>query len=167
MTIGALTMNKRFAETSIAGTALVLFLSGCHSSGSDPLGPQVARTPESAAGCYRMVIGDWTPPGGRIGLTPPTEFRLDTALATDGRGAGFRRRTVVARAPAGQTRYASWRLDTGDTLHVAWSTGFVMGGYVLVARGDSVFGRATTATDVRAWYPDPIAPARGAHVACG
>jgi hypothetical protein len=115
-----------------------------------------------------MAIGDWTQTGAGFGLTPPTEFRLDTALATDARGPDVLRRTVVTLAPGRQTRYASWRLDSGDTLSVRWSTGFVVGGYMLVARGDSVFGRATTATDARrVGVPDPTAPARGARVVCG
>src|SRR4051812_12882678 len=103
-------MNLRAATSSVAGTALVLFLSGCRSPGSDPLSAQPPLTPESAAGCYRMKIGDWTRTGAGFGLTPPTEFRLDTALAPDAQGSGVLRRTVVTLAPAGQTRFSSWRI---------------------------------------------------------
>ena len=150
---------------SVVRLSLVVLLSGCHSSGSDPLSQQRTLTPEAAAGCYRMVIGEWASTGAHHGISPPLEFRLDTASAGERRWPGTSGRAVVA--PGVQTRFAGWSVGLGDTLHVNWTTGYVQGGYILVAQGDSVFGLATTRTDVRrAGIADPTAPVRGARVTC-
>lgn len=161
-------VNHLAAKCSMAGIALAIHLTACHSAarsaGPDPVMP---RSPLSAAGCYRMVLGDWVETGALHGITPPLEFRLDTALAPGGQAQGATRRTVATPIPGQASRFTRWSLDTGDTLRVLWSTGHVGGGYTLTARGDSVFGRATTFADSRrAGTPDPTAPARGVRIGC-
>jgi hypothetical protein len=147
---------------------LLVLLTGCsfitpgatRSAGSLP-------SPESVAGCYRMALGDWTNTGAGYGLTPPLEFRLDTALAPGGQMPGTPRRTIGTPMPGQESRFTSWSIGAGDTLRVWWSTGYVGGGYSLAVHGDSVFGHATTRTDVRrSGTADPTAPARGARVPC-
>ena len=128
----------------------------------------------SAAGCYRLSVGDWTVTGQRRGLVPPTEFRLDTTASrgvlSNATGRFWHVETIRRQGPAlppGTSEIPGlWYMMPGDTLHIRWNTGFDAATYVLVMRGDSVFGRAGTWHEVRTGHPDPIAPVVGARVAC-
>ena len=162
-------MKRLITARGFAATVLFVILLGCHSAPrSAPLSVETDSSPGFVAGCYRMVIGDWTNTDAHRSVTPPLEFRLDTAFASGEHARALGRRTVTPSIPGQEDRFTSWSLGSGDTLRVWWSTGYVGGGYTLTVHGDSVFGHATTGTDARrAGIPDPTAPARGARVACG
>ena len=132
---------------------------------------------ESAAvhrlsGCYRITLGSWSGPLPATGMpaahTPPAHFRLDT-VAVQGRFAsGY---VVEPHALARQrrgVRPASWRPLGGDSLSVVWSTGFVGVTLRLVARGDTLVGRARTLHDAHAAGepPDPEASVTAVRVRC-
>jgi hypothetical protein len=159
---------KQLVTRAAPQMVLLVLLLGCHSAARPArlsLGP---ASPESVAGCYRMVIGNWANTGAHHGVTPPMEFRLDTASAAGEHARALGHRTVTPPIPGQEDRFTSWSFGSGDTLRVWWSTGYVGGGYTLKVQGDSVFGRATTRTDVRrSGIPDPTAPAHGARAACG
>lgn len=117
--------------------------------------------------CFRVFIGSWSNTGQSMGLTPPTEFRLDTALSARQLATQGERKVYPPFASARISRFpAEWREFAADSVRISWGTGFQSGGYRLRVHGDSVDGIATTWTDARTGKPDPEARVIGARVPC-
>ena len=122
----------------------------------------------SRAGCYALALGPWSgspPPAGVPTIqTPPSRFRLDTAVDTRPSG-----RFAVQPARLGPGRMAaSWALEPNDSLSLFWSTGFVGVSLRLAIRGDSLIGTATTFHDAHlvGEPPDPTASVVATRTAC-
>lgn len=144
--------------------SVALILAACHTA--PPATEPAPDTPQSLAGCYHVVVGPWTVTGAHMGLTPPSEFRLDTTRSPSQWDASRRGRAVTSISPLRDVRFSSWQATARDTIFVSWSNGFAGAGLRLAVRGDSVSGTARTFSDARTEFPDPTAPARGRRIDC-
>lgn len=161
---------------------LLVGVGGCAlTSGAVQAGRRAGTSAAALAGCYRVELGPWTETGQHKGFVPFTEFRLDTLASTSSVAPFHAReaapevvRTALPEITGRRPGPGVWYRIGTDSLFVEWHNGNVSGGYRLVARGDSVVGRAVTWSH---WRPlregmqpedviDPTAPARGRRVPC-
>ncbi|MFO7894488.1 MAG: hypothetical protein R6U63_12200 [Longimicrobiales bacterium] len=134
------------------------------------------------AGCYRLELGEWSPPRGEGETaypTPPERFEL-TAVRAPNDPEGVRAegtpvmemsrlllRSVIDADPLGigGPPGAYWAPLGPDSLRLVWSNGFVGVALEVAVRGDTLQGVARGSSDVSA-PPLPTAPARAVRVSC-
>jgi hypothetical protein len=82
---------------------------------------------EGVAGCYDVILGDWTPPfalgGDSLYLAPPSRVVLDTAFNAPGLVGDRRILSVAPGALPSVHRFSGWEL-TQDSVHLIWTNGF-------------------------------------------
>jgi hypothetical protein len=91
---------------------------------------QKPAEPSAFAGCYELKLGPWWPTGfgeDNMFATPPAQIQLLPILGTE----GFEKNGLLVRpfpdAPESaffRRRYSYWRIQTGDTVQLIWTTGF-------------------------------------------
>jgi len=112
---------------------------------------------QKRAGCYTLKLGRWSgplPTNSPEAHTPPSRFRLDTAIARPGsRFAVEPAQIVPGRMPA------SWAPLRGDSIGMFWSTGYIGVRLRLAVRGDSLVGMATAFRDAHSPLDPPDATA--------
>lgn len=103
-------------------------------------------------GCFDVSVGPWDPTAhisiDSVLFEPPSRVRLSRDIAY--RRPSWRRLDVAPNALPSPHRSSSWRWSR-DTLHVAWSTGFVGLSAVLSLRDESWTGVARSFGDVMPW----------------
>jgi hypothetical protein len=117
----------------------------------------------SVAGCYRLVIGDWSEPEPYWAGFTPAQFKLDLSPLS----APLKGLVVEPKNPLITAFRGSWRILPEDSLIIAW--GSMLGGVTLRLehRGDVLAGRAQGETDARSLSePLPYAPAAAIRVGC-
>lgn len=138
---------------------------------TSPVGAQISAPANAVSGCYDLTLGEWSPPmppthGDSLGLAPPPTIWLkpepwDHPYVTSGQ---FELTPAPGSLPSIH-RFSHWWFIGADTVHLSWSTGFYGLQAALIARGDTLQGRAYSHSDVLS-EPGQIAPITAVRVAC-
>jgi hypothetical protein len=143
------------------GAALLLFAT--HDIAAQRL------TADSLVGCYNLVLGTWDTTNAYRPAhyqTPPSSFRLDSALWGAGHLAPAYRRAPPP-LEQGYRSEAGWAFIPPDSVVVFWGDGLVGANFRARIRGDSLVGRVFADTDARiVGRLDPHAPATAMRIAC-
>lgn len=135
-----------------ATLVLLLAASACRGGGPAPSTSPTQAAPltaEQVAGCYAVHLRrngathEWL---GNLAFYQPPRLRLSTAPARS--STGFPLDGYRVEAAAGDTmpeaiRLPSWRLNSGEMVHLNWSTGFSGMTLILRTTGDDLTGPIT------------------------
>lgn len=104
------------------------------------------------AGCYVLTLSPsprWTASPSQ---TPPEHFRLESTMRADSlprvRPSSLHLGVMPRTLESNSLMEASWQLSMGDSVIVAWSTGFSGVVLRLSVQGDSLVGTAHTFIDL-------------------
>jgi hypothetical protein len=116
------------------------------------------------AGCYTLTLSSWSKPYQYP--QPPKVFRLDTAQADTLQDGTIYR--VVAPNPSGFGKFQPrWAFRSPTSIEVFWSTGFAGVTLHLVAKGDTLSGKAQAFSDIEApGIVEPSGFARAVRISC-
>lgn len=136
----------------------------------------------AVAGCYRLELGEWSPPRGAGEgpyQTPPDVFELTDSVGPAAENVERRGLAAVSEQgrpllrpliePEGDRMgghpLGYWRTASSDSVHLVWSNGFIGVALEMAVRGDTLKGVARGSSDVST-PPLPTAPARAVRVSC-
>ena len=125
-----------------------------------------ATVVQRRAGCYALKLGRWSgplPTNSPEAHTPPSRFRLDTAVVRPGSRYAVEPAQVVPGRMA-----AAWAPLRGASIGMFWSTGYIGVRLRLAVRGDSLVGMATAFRDSHSPLdpPDATAPVVATRSKC-
>lgn len=122
--------------------------------GPAPVSAQTRRAPPGIAGCYRLVVGEWSRPLGNIAAyhVIPSIVRLDTTRAM---GGGWKALPDIRYPTPNRLRGTpSWTAPR-DTVEILWSNGAQSTTVRLGRRAKELRGSASVRSDANDFGADP------------